>query len=1277
MRGQLVAQRFRVGDQVGVGGMGVVHRAIDERTGEAVALKLVRADVTYAADRFGREIAALERLGGDGIVRYVASGLLDRTPYLVMEWLEGEDLAQRLRRARPTIAEVLTVARRTLDALARAHGAGVVHRDIKPANLFLPDCDVERLKIVDFGLALVETDDGFASSSGMFLGTPGYMAPEQARGERDVDGRADVFALGCVLYKCLTGRGPFVAADAVATIARVLFDEPRHPAEHPGVPAPLGDVVMRMLRKERAERPTAAELADELARLGTEPTVEQARPAAPVLTDREQRVVSVVVAAHGDVGDAEATVQHAQIPEVAAREAELQELAERLGARVEVVPGGVVASLFGRGAATDQAARAARLALALHDFWPDVTIAVATGRAEVGHRIVGEVIERAARDASRREAGVWLDDVTAGLLPPEFAVAEDSDGAKLLAEVRPSLPLFGLPPTRTLLGKPTPCVGRDHELGVLDAAFDASATEPAARAVLVVGDAGIGKSRLRHEWLRRLEQRARPPRVLLSRADSVTASAPFFLAAQLVRQAAGLHPQGSTPQALAASVGGVVEPSAATRVAQFLGEMIGVPFPDDGSVQLRAARRDAVLMGDQIRRAWEDWLVGLTSRGPVVMVLEDLPWAVAPSVRLVGSALKALREKPLFVAGFARPEVTTSFPALLADPRVQHVGLSELSTKASRRLVHSVLGEAVATEVVDRIVAQAAGNAFFLEEILRAHDEGQNADTPATVRVILQRRLEALGPDERRVLRAASVFGVRFSAAGVAALTGEPVERARASLSELERIELVSAASRDAEGDERAFRHAIVRAAAYDMLTDDDRVTGHRLAGEWLEKRGHVDAAVLAEHLAIGGANERAVLHHARAAQQALEGGDLSAVVDFAARAVACGASGPTLGELRRCEAEALRWLGRLGDAGDRAGEAAELLEPGTRAWYTAMAERGTIGVALGKVDQLLAARDAFMDGARAGDGDGRAEALVRVAAQLFAVSKRDEGDELLTAAERLPMPDSDPILRARFETARALRAVYAGDPETYYVHIRAARDAYRVAGDRRSVCLQEGNIGAFAAANGAYDEAEEALQSAIAVAHEMGLARVAAITELNVAVMRYEQDRYDEAIALQRHALEAVAAQDDLRSSEHMRVHLARSLAAAGMFDEALAEARKAVEATRSLPPVQVIALATLADIELERNAPAAALEHATAADVLLQEIGGIEDDESLVRAVHADALHAAGREEEARAVVGRGLERLEKRTRAITPRWRDAFLRVKANRRLLERARAWGVTH
>ncbi len=252
--GDIVARRFHVERFAGAGSMGLVYRARDAETGEWVALKVL---VHGSAGRFLREARVLAEIAHPHIVRYVDHGhTADGEPYLAMEWLEGTDLAEKLKAGPLPIAQGLGLGRSIAGALAVAHGRGVVHRDVKPSNLFLVAGDPARVKVLDFGAARFVQTTSAPTASGIVLGTPGYLAPEQIHEDPSVDGRADVFALGCVLYECLAGRPAFVAQHVLALLGKILREDPPPLRQFvPHAPKDLEDLLFAMLAKEPSGRP--------------------------------------------------------------------------------------------------------------------------------------------------------------------------------------------------------------------------------------------------------------------------------------------------------------------------------------------------------------------------------------------------------------------------------------------------------------------------------------------------------------------------------------------------------------------------------------------------------------------------------------------------------------------------------------------------------------------------------------------------------------------------------------------------------------------------------------------------------------------------------------------------------------------------------------------------------------------------------------------------------------------------------------------------------------
>ncbi|HKH48059.1 MAG TPA: serine/threonine-protein kinase, partial [Thermoanaerobaculia bacterium] len=257
---------YRLLREIGGGGMGTVYEAEDARLGRRVAIKLLPPEYSRdrkAKERFLREARAAAAVDHPNLCTVHDVGESDGRLYIVLSFYEGETLRERIRRGPLPIAEAREIAIQVARGLARAHEAGIVHRDIKPANVILTRRG--EAKILDFGIARLGGDDASLTRTGASWGTPAYMSPEQARGER-VDSRTDVWSLGVMLYEMLAGRRPFGGESMEAVIAAILTQKPE-PLERvrPEVPKELARVVDRALAKDPAERyANAAEMLADL-----------------------------------------------------------------------------------------------------------------------------------------------------------------------------------------------------------------------------------------------------------------------------------------------------------------------------------------------------------------------------------------------------------------------------------------------------------------------------------------------------------------------------------------------------------------------------------------------------------------------------------------------------------------------------------------------------------------------------------------------------------------------------------------------------------------------------------------------------------------------------------------------------------------------------------------------------------------------------------------------------------------------------------------------------
>jgi HAMP domain-containing protein len=270
--GLLLADRYEIKEVLGSGGMGVVYRAWDRQLQEPIAIKTLRPEALQAdatsLERFKQEIRLARRITHRNVLRTHDLGEVDGTYYITMEYAEGTSLAELLKkRGRLPVGVALTIGKQLCRALEVAHEAGVVHRDIKPQNLMIDPGGF--LKVMDFGIARLAEGHRPAEAGltrqGMMIGTPEYMSPEQLLAG-EVDGRADLYAVGAVLFECVTGRSVFEAPSVTAMIAAHLQDTPEDPHQlNPEVPEAFARVILKALAKERKDRwQTAAEMYEAL-----------------------------------------------------------------------------------------------------------------------------------------------------------------------------------------------------------------------------------------------------------------------------------------------------------------------------------------------------------------------------------------------------------------------------------------------------------------------------------------------------------------------------------------------------------------------------------------------------------------------------------------------------------------------------------------------------------------------------------------------------------------------------------------------------------------------------------------------------------------------------------------------------------------------------------------------------------------------------------------------------------------------------------------------------
>jgi tetratricopeptide (TPR) repeat protein len=494
-------------------------------------------------------------------------------------------------------------------------------------------------------------------------------------------------------------------------------------------------------------------------------------------------------------------------------------------------------------------------------------------------------------------------------------------------------------------------------------------------------------------------------------------------------------------------------------------------------------------------------------------------------------------------------------------------------------------------------------------------------------------------------------------------------------------------ADADADAGSCRFTHALIREAAYAMLTPTDQVLGHRLAGRWLAETPFPDPLVVAEHLRHGGQPDAAAAWYEQAACHALGANDLGAAIQRATAGLDALTTIPAErrrdhrtvgGRLRLAQAEAHLWRGEHADAEAAAAEATRALDPGSAAWLRAAAHAIVAVGRQGKLDEMdvwLAQVTGVLP-----DAGARGALTISLAwASIFLLfgGRYDAADELIAAVADLAGErrdgdgdgDGDPQAIALLHQARAVRASTRGDLGACLVSTEAALAAFERAGDERNACTARANVAFVYAELGDVRRAEEVLRGALASAERMGLADVRAIILHNLGRVVGLGGDLAQAEQIEREALAQLERQGEPRLAGLARTYLAAILTAAARTDEAVEQALRAVSSLEPVPGLHALSLVTLAAAHAAARQPEAALAAARRAFAELEALGTLEEGEAEIRLRYADCLRDAGQIVEAQAVLAAArVQLLARAARIGDPLWRERFLRdVPANARTL----------
>ncbi len=935
---------YEITEEIGSGGMATVYRAYQPSMDRHVAVKVIRSSILHdpaLRERFQREARLIARLEHPHLLPVYDFDSEHEPPYIVMRYLEGGTLKQVQQRGGVPRDEILYILQQLAGALDYAHRQGVVHRDLKPSNVMI---DKEgNAFLTDFGIARATGGDKDLTGTGLMIGTPAYMAPEQARGDGQVDRLADIYSLGVMAFEILTGRQPYESESAFDVIlAHMNSPIPRASERQTDIPKAVDAVLARALAKEKTERhPTAAAFVEELARaLKIKPSN------APAALQSMTQTISVDQLAAIQAGKGESDTPSSSTPsdqqrQITAVSVDVKEFAEILyesGADAERVrstmeslwsgvakiaaeAGGVIHSrtdetglvLWGRDRAReDDSENAIRGTLLMRDRaladarsvlgkdWEPTeenplpfTAGITTGpvllerESDSGtYTASGAPITLAGRLKDAAPAGgILVAHETYTLVRGVFTfLASDPvrvRGRKepldvyLVTQVKPRA--FRLK-ARGIEGVETKMIGREIELRLLQEALTLTLEDGETQVVTVVGEAGVGKSRLLYEFSSWMDLQEQTVWFFQARATQPSMLQPYSLTRDLFSfrfRILDSDPLSQVHEKFVQGIEGFLG-AGSTRKAYLIGQLVGFDFSDKSEVE--AALQD----GDSFRRMAQQYLgeffTSASKTNPVVIHIEDIHWADDRSLDLINTLVRENTELPLFVLCMARPSLYERRPQWGEGQRFhERIQLEPLSQLSSRRLVRELLKNVpeVPTALRDLVVDRADGNPFYIEELIKAliddrviikGEEAWSVDTsrlstvrvPATLTGVLQARLDTLPVPLHQLLQRASVVGRIFWDAAAVRLSQEiaglkPSE-VQAMLEDLRDREMIL--QREESGFagtvEYVFRHAILRDVTYETVAPKQRRMFHKLVGDWLLEVGGERAGehtlLVAEH---------------------------------------------------------------------------------------------------------------------------------------------------------------------------------------------------------------------------------------------------------------------------------------------------------------------------------------------------------------------------------------------------------------------------------------------
>lgn len=961
--------------ELGRGGMATVYRAYQPAVDREVALKVIHAASLHdpaARDRFRREARLIARLEHPNILPIYDFDGHSAPPYLVMRYLDRGTLRDFLATRRLSFADAARLVGQIAAALDYAHQQGIVHRDIKPSNVLLDRYG--NAFVSDFGIArtIAAQPEGQITSSGAIVGTPDYMAPEQVQGRLEVDGRADVYALGVMIFQLLTGRLPFQADQPMAMLLQhVSAPIPSPRTLIPALPPAADDLIRRVLAKDPDARfATAGEAAASFSALAqtlsgglAQPLLRQA-PLTVVLERRtdtsatplapktptprlseQQRLVTVLhtsIADYHELFEAQAGAERALAGVNMLGDHAITMLAEHGGVVLNIGQSNLQA-FWGIGStAGNDPERAVWAALELRSRFAEAMrqmnisdvdplplrigihagpVLVSPGDGPVGLRASGATIGVAQRLAEQAEGTILISHEIYRAVRGVFVIEA---GAPIRLRGR-SEPLSTYlvrsvqsrafrTLARDVEGIETPLVGREAELTRMQRAYQEMLEEGETQLVTILGEAGLGKSRLLdafNHWRDLLPDSDVAWR-LQARSSPELTTHPYGLLRELLLFRFAILDDDPLSEVRRKLEEGVTQMLGvpADEFAQLIGQLVGFDFRD--APHVRGLLSEPLQLITRARRLFGQFIMRLCAISPVLIQLEDLHLADRESLALLSDLLRDQPGLRLMLIATARPGLRERFPAWGAGiANHLNITLGPLDRSASRELARALLVRTPDPPKALRnlLVERSGGNPLFMEELLRVLLDDRvlvkeqetvwrveerrlgNMRVPTTLAGLLQARLDTLLAPERLTLQRAAIIGRTFVDTALIALDAtddQHVTDLPEMLSELVARGFVERRPTVAGAQEYAFSESLLREMLYSTMLDRQRQAYHRALAGWLEtgERANEYLPLIAEHYEKGQAPAEAAAVLTRAGDLALGRSAFAQAEEFYTQAI-------------------------------------------------------------------------------------------------------------------------------------------------------------------------------------------------------------------------------------------------------------------------------------------------------------------------------------------------------------------------------------------------------